>query len=214
MPKPADKSAAIEVSSPDHTDVATKVSLTHRVQISPDVENGHPGVPTVDVRVGTQAIGEIVAAREISFARVYDQLGSLKNDLLQFFVDVPETLPLEVRGQLLNPDGSPAANVSVEAPKPADADGNGAEPYPWPGSRTITDARGSFALPLPTVPIPEAGPELVGKGSDGMTSIAARRVDLAAGGALGVIPLDRPLAPLPQNIIAALAKDVTPTSAD
>jgi hypothetical protein len=214
MPKPADKNLAIEVSAPTRTDVATKVDLTRRVEISPTAGNGHPGVPTVDVRVGEQAIGEIVAARELSFARVYAQLDSLKNDLVEFFTQVPETLPLEVRGQLLNPDGSPAASVSVEAPKPAAADGNGAQPYPWPGARTITDARGAFALPLPTVPIPEAGLELVVKGSDGQTSIAARPVDLAAGGALGVVPLDRPLAPLPQNVVAALTRDVSPTSAD
>jgi hypothetical protein len=215
MPKAAGSSSGIEVSARNGNAISEK-SVARRVPISPAIADRRAGVPIVDVRVGSEAIGQIVAARELSFVRVYSQLGSLRNDISEFFSMVPETLPLSVRGQLLNPDGSAAAYVSVEAARPADADGNGngAEPYPWPGARTLTDARGSFSLPLPTVPVPDGGLELDVKGSDGMTAIAVRRVDLVAGGALGVVPLDRPLAPLPANVVAALTQDVTPTSAD
>jgi hypothetical protein len=197
------------------------------IEVRPDVgetasapagaANGTLATATLNVRVGTRAIGELVAARELSFARVYDQLGTLKNDLVEFFPQVPEVLPTLLSGQLLNPDGSPAAGVSVEPVPPAGAAANGnggGASIPWTSSRAITDSRGSFSLSLSTVPIPDAGLELTVKGGDGMTVVTARRADLAVGGRLGAIALDRPLAPLQQSILTQLKQDVTPASGD
>jgi hypothetical protein len=177
--------------------------------------NGTLATATLNVRVGSRAIGELVAARELSFARVYDQIHSLKNDLVEFFPKVPDVLPTILTGQLLNPDGSPTASVSVEPVPPAGANGNGKTPsIPWTSSRAITDSRGSFSLSLPTVPIPDAGLQLTVKGGDGLTTVTARRADLAVGGRLGAIALDRPLAPLQQSILGQLRQDVTPASGD
>jgi hypothetical protein len=179
--------------------------------------NGTVATATLNVRVGTRAIGELVAARELSFARVYDQLGTLKNDLVEFFPQVPEVLPTLLSGQLLNPDGAAAAGVSVEPVPPAgtavNGSGNGAS-IPWSSSRAITDSRGSFSLTLPSVPIPDVGLQLMVKGGGGQTVVTARRADLAVGGRLGVVVLDRPLAPLQQSILAQLEQDVTPASGD
>jgi hypothetical protein len=206
MAKVADQNLRIEVSQVPESEAA----------LVPSLGNGDPHIEGLHVRVGPRAIGEIVAARELSFARVYNQLGSLKNDLVEFFPHVPEVLPTTLTGQLLNPDGSAAASVSVEAVPPAEiaGDGNGFGSIPWRGSRSITDSRGSFSLALPTVPIPEGGLELAVKGSDRMTTVLARRADLAVGGRLGVLPLDRPLAPLHKSIVEQLKEDVTPASGD
>jgi hypothetical protein len=206
----------------DHGRIDVALSEVHaQAGAAAPASNGANVLDGLDLKLGTRAIGELVAARELAFARVYDQLDGLKNDLVEFFPQVPEVLPASVEGQLLNPNGQPAAGVSVEAERPSypspngKAAKNGAPDVAWTTPRTITDARGAFSLALPTVPIPADGLQLSVKGADAATTVVARAADLAVGGRLGVIPLDRQIGPLQTSVLAQLHDelDIAPTSA-
>ena len=161
--------------------------------------------------VSKEALIQIVNDRQVALTRLYGTVEKVASDLKDYFPTVPEVLPQHLSGQLLNPDGSPASRVSVEVEAPVYAPEEKITNAAWPTPQATTDARGGFTLALPQVPIPQAGLKLRIRGGDALTEIALKRADVSTG-KLGLIPLPRPLAPLPESIIASL-KDVVPAAA-
>jgi uncharacterized membrane protein YgcG len=170
----------------------------------------------LEIKIAKAQVKDIVAQRLEAVTQVYMTLDIVKSDLKDFFPKVPEILPPTIDGRLLNPDGTPAAFVSVQAlPPPPPADGDGAVERPWPLRETQTDRRGAFGLTLPTHPVPDNGLRLRVTGANSSTEVTIRRADLVAGtGSLGVLPLDVALAPLPRSVVSQLSDVVLPTSED
>lgn len=111
-------------------------------------------------------------------------------------------LPKQVRGLLLNPNGSAAKRVSVQAALP----GRGTAL----GRGVLTDELGVFTLPLPEVSDAQRK-ELLDNGLGLRVTGAGNRVVLAVvpvpargAQALGEIALNQPVRPLPQSVIGAL----------
>jgi len=172
--------------------------------------------PVVDtpykVTIGNDALDALLETRHASLTKVYTTLGVLREDLRDFFPQVPQPLPESISGTLVLPDGSPGALLSVEVPRPQYTDDEDPGDVPWATPRTITDERGAFSLRLPTVPLPKSGIALAVRGEDGGTSIAVTRTDLLEP-RLGVLTLDRRLRPLPRSALAQLI-DVVPVDAE
>lgn len=115
---------------------------------------------------------------------------------------VPEVraLPARVRGQVVQPDGSPGERLSVEPTLPGGR---------VLGRGVITGAEGEFTLPLPTISeddrvrVLEGGLGLRVRGKGG-TQDVVRPLPEAGGEALGVVELDTELEPLPRSVVGAL----------
>lgn len=171
--------------------------------------------PEFNVTVGAQAIGELIAERQHAQTRIYETLTKVSEDLKVFFPNVPEVFAARVTGRLLNLDGTPARNVSVEALEPQYAGDEDVRrqglPVAWPTPRALTDDRGVFGLLMPRAPVPEGGLRFVVRGGNTATEFGARRIELADG-KLGRILLDVTLMPLPRSIVSRLG-DIVPTSA-
>ncbi|MCU0647031.1 MAG: hypothetical protein MUF00_03510, partial [Gemmatimonadaceae bacterium] len=111
-------------------------------------------------------------------------------------------LPKQVRGIIVNRDGSPAERVSVQPAMPA----NG----PTLGRGVVTDEVGVFTLPLPDLPdatrtrllADGLGLHIIGAGNQS----ARVTVPVPPSGrqALGELRVDAVLRPLPQSVIGAL----------
>ena len=163
----------------------------------------------LEIDIDKAQIGEIISERIGSITSVYRALDTVAIDLRDFFPAVPELLPPAIDGRLLNPDGTGAAYVSVEAVQPASDAAAGA--IAWIRHEAQTDRRGAFRLALPSRPVPDAGLELKVTGSNRATSLMVRRVDLvASAGTLGVLPLDVEITPLPRSVLAQLGDVVRP----
>lgn len=160
------------------------------------------------IDVDKEGLHEIVNARALALTHVYSALDLIGKDLHDFFPKVPAVLPAELRGQLLNPDGSAAASVDVQVPAPKYAASETADPVAWTTPRDVSDARGAFSFRLPQVPIPKAGLRLEVRGENATAEVAIRAVDLETG-ELGVVPLPRPLMPLERSLVSQL-QDIVP----
>lgn len=166
----------------------------------------------IDIEIGADEVERILEQRKAAAAQVYTTLDVIRRDMVEFFPKVPEVLPQAVDGRLFNPDGRPAQQVWVEALEPAADDAPAA---PWPRSRTLTDARGAFRLSLPSRPVPDDGLALRVTGSDQSIEMRVRRAELVSGtGALGALPLDVAISPVPRSVLAQLSDVVVPTSPD
>jgi hypothetical protein len=173
-----------------------------------------PVFQPIELNLGREAVQEIIQAHRLSVTRVHSTLNQVGRDLQDFFPRVPEVLPPRITGQALNPDGTAAASVTVEALKPESLLSNGGIASPWPTRRTVTDHRGVFSLSLPTVPVPERGLRLRFQGGTGTAEAVIPRTDLLdKDGRLGVIALSRTLREAPRSILARLA-DVVPASGE
>jgi hypothetical protein len=144
--------------------------------------------------VPSPAFDELVRQRSRAATRIYEAVEALGDDLTRFFAPVSDALPPSLTGVFLNPDGSPARQVSVEALPPAYGPDE-AQDVAWPVPRDTTDARGSFGLVLPQVPVPKAGLTLRIRGADGTEEIVIKAVDLLDGTA-GTAVLARKLSPV------------------
>ncbi len=178
-----------------------------------------PALPLIDLEnagvrfeLKTGALETALKDRLKSVGEVYGTLKRVGRDLTEFFPKVPEILPPFLDGRLLNPDATPAANVSVRALEPPPVNG---ETRPWPQAEVRTDDRGGFRLALPPRPVPEAGLQLVVTGGNRQIETAIKRTDLiASNGSLGVVPLEAPVSPLPKSIIEQLKDIALPKSED
>jgi hypothetical protein len=167
------------------------------------------------IEVDKAHLSELIARRSVAVTEVYRTLDLVGRDLVDFFPKVPEVLPAQIAGQLLNPNGEPATYVSVLAEEPAPVAGAAQPERPWPNPQAYTDRRGAFQLTLPPRPVPDQGMNLLVRGSDRSLEVAIRRADLVTShGVLGAIPLDRPVAPLERSVIAQLGDVVIPKSED
>ena len=167
------------------------------------------------VQVSKAQLASMVEQRLASVTQIYSTLDVVKADLKTFFPKVPEVLPAAIHGRLVNPDGRDADMVSVRALEPTGAGGAGSIARPWPNPEVLTDRRGAFRLTLPPRPIPDAGIRLLITGSNRILEVGLRRADLVAGnGALGVLPLDDAVEPLPRSIVSQLGDVIIPTSED
>lgn len=160
------------------------------------------------IDVDKEGLHEIVNARALALTHVYSALDLIGKDLHDFFPKVPAVLPAELRGQLLNPDGSAGASLDVQVPAPKYTAGETVDAVAWTTPRDVSDARGAFSLRLPQVPIPKAGLRLEVRGQNATAELAIRAVDLEAG-ELGIVPLPRPLLPLERSVVSQL-KDIIP----
>ncbi len=164
----------------------------------------------LEIDLSDDHVAAVLRERALAVTKVYSMLDTFGTELADFFPDVPEALPSEIHGRLVNPDGTMAESVSVRALEPALV---GAPARPWPNPEAVTDRRGVFRLTLPTRPIPDDGMRLLVTGANRGLEVAVRRADLIAGdGDLGVLPLDQAVEPLPRSVLARLGDVVVPTS--
>src|SRR5690606_26590081 len=83
----------------------------------------------------------------------------------------------------------------------------------WANPETLTDARGGFRLQLPPRPLADSGLRLALTGGNRVVEYGLRRTALIAGsGALGMLPLDEAVPPLPRSIVSQLGEFVRPLS--
>src|SRR6266480_2435709 len=72
----------------------------------------------VQVDLPESALNDVIAQRQLAATHVYRTLDAMQGDLKDFFPKLSDTLPTTADGVLLNPDGTPAAGVAVEAQQP------------------------------------------------------------------------------------------------
>ncbi|MDQ6611037.1 MAG: hypothetical protein M3Y64_01280, partial [Gemmatimonadota bacterium] len=178
-------------------------------------------VGEIKLQVPPEALHEVIAQKQLAVTHIYRTLDGINRDLKDFFPKLSETLPPSVDGVLLNPDGSPAAGVSVEALEPAyTRDETNANPklanVSWVRPQDVTDARGAFRLNLAAVPVPLNGLKLQVRGANALLEMDVKRV-LLNEGRIGVLPVAQALVPLQQESIVARLKgiqsDILATSA-
>jgi hypothetical protein len=170
----------------------------------------------LEVQISDEQFADLVKERQNAVSRVFTTLDLVSKDLTAYIPLVPETFPTAISGRLVNPDGTPAAHVSVRALEPTTTTTTTAGTFgltlPWPNPEARTDGRGAFRLSLPPRPIPDKGLTLLVLGSNRRVELELRRLDLIAGnGTLGSLPLDLRVEPLPRSVVAELG-DVVPTS--
>lgn len=170
---------------------------------SPKVSAGR-----INIEVPHAALADVIKNRQLAVANVFKTLDVIKGDLSTFFPKITDTLPPVLDGTVLNPNGSPAANVSVEVQQPftnftTSATNGSALALGWPNPRTVTDERGGFRVQLPTIPVPETGLKLTVRGSDSIAELTLSRVTVLEAH-VGSLILPRPLAPLETSVIAQL----------
>jgi hypothetical protein len=153
-----------------------------------------------DFPLSDEQILHLLRRQGSSQSQIYDMLEQIQNDLHDYFSKVPEVMPALLQGQLLNPDGTPAACVSVTATLP-DSIGplvyardikealsplgdhkhhddpplkGGPRQSAWISPQTLTDTRGSFALPLPPVPLRKRAEQDNGDNKDNDTGLIVK----------------------------------------
>lgn len=166
----------------------------------------------VQLELPDTALAEVLAQRQQAVTHIYRTLNGMQSDLQDFFPKLDDTLPATADGILLNPDGSPAAGVSVEALEPAytndEALGqNALAKAGWTPPVAVTDARGAFKLNLPTVPIPANGLQLQVRGANALVLTNVKRV-LLNEGRFGQLLIPTLLVPLPQESVVAQLRDI------
>ncbi len=172
----------------------------------------------LEVDIPAEQITALLEERAQATTQVLATVDRLTADLTVFRPQVPASLPAAVSGTLVNPDGSPAGQVRVRALEPTGVATAGDSStfslvLPWPNPEALTDGRGAFRLALPPRPLPDAGLVLLVVGGNRAVEVALRRTDLVAGdGALGVLPLDVVVSPLPRSVLSQLGDVVRPTS--
>lgn len=169
-------------------------------------------VGKIQLEIPPEALREVIAQKQAATTHIYRTLDGMQKDLTQFFPKLTDILPTTADGVLLNPDGSPAAGVAVEAAEPAyTADEIGRnkalEKVSWARPQTVTDARGAFRLNLPPVPVPTKGLQLQLRGANAALQVNMKRV-LLNEGHLGIIPVERALVPLPQESVVQRLKEI------
>ena len=185
---------------------------------------GHaPQQGEIHVQVPREALHDLIQQKQAAITHVYKTLDAVHQDMRKggFLQNVPEAMPGMIDGVLLNPDGTPARNVSVQALEPVytreEQDANGAlKDLRWAVPQDVTDARGGFRLNLSAAPLPLNGLSLRVMGGNGALEMQVRRVVLSEArlGNLVLLQALHPLSVVAQlkgiqsDILATSAKDV------
>lgn len=158
------------------------------------------------VTLGPAAIARIIEAHSLAASAVYRQVRRFGEDLAVggFFNGIPATLPSALRGELLNPDGSPARQVLVEVLRPVYTANEGITDFSWAPRKAVTDRRGVFSVPLAPLRVPQNGLSLRLRGQNMSISLNVARAD-AVDGDIGLTVLDRTLTPLQRSVVGDLA---------
>lgn len=160
------------------------------------------------IELAPETVAELVDARVQATGAVFKQLGSFKDELGEsgFFTGIPATLAPKLRGELLNPDGTPAERIMVEALRPqfGSQEGMDGVDFAWAVPKAVTDRRGKFSLRLPALRAPQDGLRLRLRGQNAILTLDVPRVD-ALDGELGLTVLERTLRPLAQSVVGELA---------
>lgn len=175
----ATKSAAAHVVTPSVTISLDALKGRRSSRITPGSHE-----PDLKFELKPQQVVELIRGRLQATQRVHATLQHLGKDLKDFFPTVHDVLPPRLQGRLVNPDGGPAAGVSVSL-HPVHG-GNGADRYARP---VRTDRSGAFSLKPEPVPIPDDGLVLSAQAGDRRVDIPLRKVDLLDM-KLGTFPLD------------------------
>lgn len=146
---------------------------------------------------------QVVAGKVADLSHFYLGLEALDRTVRVARDLAPEVraLPTRLRGQLVQPDGSPVERLSVE-PTMVDAR--------VLGRGVVTGSEGEFVLPLPPISendralILAEGIGLRVKGEGGQVDLTVRELPPAGGEALGVLTLSTELRPLPRSVVGAL----------
>jgi len=160
------------------------------------------------IDVPPEAIHDVIRDKQVAITHVYKTLDAIQLDLKNYFPKLADVFAPQLSGILLNPDGSPAAGLTVNADPPkyaadeikANADLASVQ---WPAPHDITDARGGFRLQLPGVPVPKEGLILQVKGKEASDVVPLKRV-LLLDGDIGTQILSKKLAPLSTSIVSQL----------
>lgn len=156
------------------------------------------------VELGAAAIGQLIEARQFAATAVYRRLAQFNDELEGFFTGVVPTLPAKLTGELINPDGTPADRIQVEALRPEFGRNEGVGEFAWAPRKAVTDRRGMFSLSLPPLRVPQNGLRLRLRGRNGVSTLNVARID-AIDGQIGLAVLSSTLLALPQSVIAQLA---------
>ncbi len=160
------------------------------------------------VEVSPPAIDRLIAERTFAAGAVFRRIGQFNQELGDFFAGVRPTLPPKLRGELLNPDGSPAKQVLIEVRRPEYRDSEGVGEIAWAARKAVTDARGVFSIDLSPAPVPQDGLVLRLRGQNATIDHDVARID-ALDGDIGLTILDRTLVALQRSVISELA-DLVP----
>ncbi len=160
------------------------------------------------IELSPDVVAEFVEARAQATGIVFKQLGTFKEELgdAGFFTGIPATLAPTLRGELLNPDGSPAERLIVQALRPVFGPNEGIDnnDFGWPVTKVVTDKRGKFSINLPALRVPQDGLNLRLRGQNAAITIDVARID-ALDGDMGLTVLERTLQPLQQSVVGELA---------
>ena len=147
------------------------------------------------VELSEEAIARLLDERTFAAGEIFRRLATFRTEIEEFFVGVRAVLPPKLRGELVNPDGSPAASVTVEVLRPTYGAAEGVGDIAWASRHFFTDRRGRFAIDLQAVPIPQNGIVLRVRGGNGTLDLPFGRID-ALNGDVGLFVLVRTLTPL------------------
>ncbi len=166
------------------------------------------------IELSPQAIAKLIEARSLATTAVFRQLRSFRKDLAEngFFTGIPATLAPALRGELLNPDGTPAERIIVEALRPVFQDNEGVGDFSWPVQKAVTDPRGRFSVRLPSIRLPQNGLRLRLHGQNTTQTLNVLRID-AIDGDIGLTILERTLVPLQQSVVGELV-DLFPVDSE
>jgi hypothetical protein len=155
------------------------------------------------IKLSTTAINRLIADRTFAASAVFRRIHQFNDELGGFFTGVRPTLPATLRGEILNPDGSPADRIQVEVLRPVYTDAEGVGAISWASRKAVTDPRGVFSVDLSPVPVPQNGLVLRLRGQNGIAELDVARID-ALDGDMGLAVLDRTLLSLQRSVVAEL----------
>lgn len=160
------------------------------------------------VEVSPPAIERLISERTFAAGAVFRRIGQFNEELGDFFAGVRPTLPPKLRGELLNPDGSPAKQILIEVLRPEYRESEGVGDVSWAARKAVTDARGIFSIDLSPAPVPQDGLVMRLRGQNASIDHDVARID-ALDGDIGLTILDRTLIALQRSVISELA-DLVP----
>ena len=151
-------------------------------------------------QAGAALENTLTPLRATAVTKIFTGFNLVQRSLLNIGAILQQSpLPGVLLGLVQEPDGGPAVGVQVEL-KPSTLGATG-DPV-W----ALTDGAGHFQLtPPPGLLIPAGGVPLTVQGATAQVVVTVAANQIASNGALGVIVLPQPVAPMPQSIIASLA---------
>lgn len=153
---------------------------------------------------GGKVADRLLAFRAAAAKRFYLGIDQVRSHLQTIKIAlVTRTLPGQLIGVLLQPDGSPAPSLQMQF-DPSSV--GSTRPKVTVVTRSSHQDAGSFHLSLPQGPaLPDAGLSLTVHGANGNATVMIPASQIAANGLVGSITLPVRLDPLPGSIVSALA---------